>query len=708
MKDKTMKGLLAGMDIDELKRRTKLAPWKEYWKKMTKRWREIAEWEEKTGKTVIIGSCAGQHIAWFVREAALEFRLTGNEEALKYVEKQIAKLAGIFLYHPENWKKAEHPYWSESDVCLAADMCRDELSEKSINDLLRMVRECFWKAPFIGWDGVYRYLGGHNMMVTEHVCAGICMLVWGKDAECENSEEIIKMAIQSAKMYCRQGLDQNGYGYEGTMYTAVPMDTIYLFGQLLYQNKMENLFETIPVLKKYPAVVRNLLFPDRTGLTPLSDGGIYHCESYAWLLLTGKYYDRPEDIGLWYEYRGPGKTMEPCKNNNPSVFWPDSGEKGPVRRDGWGHDLFPFLWLDEKLKPLPVEKSPDPLCLYSEGTELAFFRTSWSKNAVYLNVSGQGRSHCSLDHAHADGGHFTIFAHGEYLAIDTGYWNVLENHHSVVLIDGKTQFNRNNDENHRRHYAGRLKGFQHSDMLDYIMADQAAPRNCVWNDRHFLFVKLGGDRAYIVIVDNVNPDHSKHTFQWQLQAHPDSEIEIVDERTAIIQKDRVLMDITFILPLPTDFPTCPHVLNLRSEPVYGAMVASSDDEELLEQGAQRGGFIYTRKEALAMKSDLSYSNWYRPCLIAEQTGPNCLLMAIISPRPADTKKIMIKDASGHRVMRVEIYSEDFCDTVIAALDHGLIRFYDINGDTELAFVRRDRKGQVLGCWTIDGSPLNII
>ena len=266
---------------------------------------------------------------------------------------------------------------------------------------------------------------------------------------------------------------------------------------------------------------------------------------------------------------------------------------------------------------VPVEKADRPTAIYSPGTEVSFFRTSWSRDGVLLNVNGQGRGHCALDHAHADGGHFTIFAHGEYLAMDPGYWNILEDHHSVVLIDGKSQFNRANDTGYRWHYAGRLAGFQRHAILDYVMADQAHPRNCVWEDRHVLFMRLGGDDAYMVIVDNINPDNGLHTFQWQLQAHPDSDTRVTGPRTAVIEKPKARLDLTFLSPLASDFPGCPHELSLRTDLVYGYYVAP-EGETRCEHPVWGQKFAYSREEARALKSDLSYTNWFRPQLVAEQ------------------------------------------------------------------------------------------
>ena len=693
------KGLLAGYSLEALEQRTVTPPYRDYWDQLIRRWREVAAWEAATGRMVNIGSCAGGQVTWLVREAALEYRLTGSPDALEYVGKQIDKLADIFLYHPEKWGRREHPYWSEMHVCLAADLCRGGLDERRLADLRRMVREHFLEAPFIGWDAPYRYLSGHNMTVTEQACAGICALVWGEEAGREDWEAVVRRAIDSCVLYCRNGIDGGGYGYEGTMYATIPMDVTYLFAQLLYQRGRVNLFAEVPALEAYPRALRSLLFPDRTGLAPLADGGILNPKSYAFLLLTAQHYDRPEDLGLWYEYRGPGRAADPWPNNNPRVLWPATGETGPVRADAWGHFLYPFLWWDAGAPMTPVEQSTQPTTNYSPGAEVATFRTGWSRDAVYLNLSGQGRGHAALDHAHADGGHVTLFAHGEYLGIDPGYWNILEEQHSVVLIDGQGQFNRSGDERFRRHYAGRLTGFQRHEILDYALADQAHPRNCVWADRHVLFVRLGGDEAYIMLLDNINPDHGAHGFLWQLQAHPESAVRVTGERTAVVEKPNARLDITFLSPLPADFPGCPHDLTLGTDFVYGAFVGPEGVPPNDQPVFQRG-YAYTREEARAMKADLTYSNWYRPRLTAEQHGPNCQLLTILSPRRAGTAPLTVKDMTARRVFRAEIDAGDFTDTIIAAPDHGLVKFPDIEGYTEMALIRRDRNGKVLSRWTL--------
>ncbi len=701
------KGLLAGVSLEEMKARISRDPYRPYWERLTARWREIAAWEAETGEVRYIGSCAGAQITWLVREAALEYRLTGNPDALAYVARQIDKLADVYLHRPEEWKKAHgriHPYWSKADVALAVDLCRDGLDAARMATFLRLAREHLVEAPYIGWDSATRYLGGHNMSVTEQACAGICALVWGADCGRGDWEAIVERAIDSCRAYARNGLDRSGYGYEGTMYAVIPVETIYLLAQILLQNGRENLFESIPELSAAPTALRSLLFPDRTALVPLADGGIASPKSFAWLLLAARHFGRPEDLAFWYEFRGPGRAADPCANNNPPPLWPKGSERGPARRDGWGQDLFPFLWWDAAAPVTPLDVSPQPTAGCSHGTEVAAFRTSWGRDAVHVVVSGQGRGHASLDHAHSDAGHFTMFAHGEYLAIDTGYWNVYEDQHSVVLIDGQGPFNRTGDERYRKHYAGRLEGFQRHALLDYVRADAAHPRNCVWADRHVLFVRTGGDGAYLVAIDNINPDHRAHTYQWQLQAHPESTVRVTGDTTASVERAKSRIDVAFIPPLPTDFTGSPYPLTLQSEHVYGAYVQGHAAGLKGAAGLIRD-YIYTEDEARRETTDLTYSSWYHPRLTAEFTGPVGLLMSVLSPRRAGEPARPVRRASGHRVFRAEVDCGAFTDTIIAALDHGLIRMPDVAGTTELALIRRDRSGRVMDHWTVDGSPL---
>ncbi len=78
------------------------------------------------------------------------------------------------------------------------------------------------------------------------------------------------------------------------------------------------------------------------------------------------------------------------------------------------------------------------------------FRSSWKKDAVYAVVLGEAGLMRSLVHNHADATSFQLYAYGEHLAMDTGYFEppgedsmktraltVGPEAHNLILVDGK-------------------------------------------------------------------------------------------------------------------------------------------------------------------------------------------------------------------------------------------------------------------------------
>ena len=79
------------------------------------------------------------------------------------------------------------------------------------------------------------------------------------------------------------------------------------------------------------------------------------------------------------------------------------------------------------------------------------------------------------------------------------------------------------------------------------------------------------------------------------------------------------------------------------------------------------------------------------------------LVTVIAPRWAGDPPLVVRNASGRRVFRAEIDCGDFSDTVIAALDHSIIKF----SDAEIAVIRRARSGDVMDRWTLGGHLLSV-
>jgi hypothetical protein len=312
-------------------------------------------------------------------------------------------------------------------------------------------------------------------------------------------------------------------------------------------------------------------------------------------------------------------------------------------------------------------------------------RTSWSEDAVAIHLPGAGRSHVSQTHRHADCGHFTIWAHGEYLAVDTGRYNVDEDQHSVVLVDGHCHMP--NKAWGMSHRSGRKTGFRTSPLCTHVCADAAFMKDCHWADRHFLFVPFGEDECYLVVIDNINKDNAEHRYVWQLHANPECCFAIQDDRHAALQGARARLDLTLVIPGPEDFPDAPHRLRLSTD----------EAEWSWPYGRDR----YPEHEG----TGLMITSVRRPRLLADLRGLNGQLMSVIVPRRRGAAPLTVRPLGQRRLLQVEVEHAGGVDLVVAALDHGYIRTPRLRGLTPLALVRRAHDGRLAAAWSVDGAPL---
>lgn len=680
------RGLLAGVDEAALKARVQGPAYRPLWAQMAAAWRVAADRVARGDRPTAYGSLAWHSISPMAVEAALLHRWGGDSAALEYVRQRAEHLARLAA-DPSRLASLpgkKHPIHSNWELALAADLCREAIAGPVLDGLLRAFRtqaiDCHE-----GTRRIKNYGAGANIPLAQVVTAGIVALIWGQDCGHPEWERVVDLARDACIVNLRYAFDANGYPYEGSAYGHVTLFHIYLYAQLLLQNGRDDLFASQPVLGLIPQASRNVMLPDRSGLINTNDHGLSLPWSLPWLLLTARHYRRPADLALWHEYQGPEHPLRPFGFGLP---WAEAAYPGhPRLGDENYHEpthALTLLWWDAAEKPGPVAAEKEALADYSAGVETANFRTSWSRDAVYLNVPGGGRSHGSFGHAHADCGHFSIFAHGEYLAVDTGRYNTDEDQHNVVLVDGQCFMPTVGWGYSKR--AGRLSRFQHHDWLDYTLADAAALKNCIWADRHILFVRMNGDDAYVVTLDNLNPDGDPHSFWWQLQAGPSCEIRLEPEqRRASVVAAKARLDVSFILPRPEDLPGGETTLDLRQDM----------KDWSYSQPAEKSPHIH---------SGLMISSARRPRLIAEWAGAR-QMMAVMAPRRAGQAPLAVRATPLERIFHVDIEWAGGVDTIIAALDHGYIDIPGVRGFTELAVIRRDAGGRVAKVWTVDGSKL---
>jgi len=679
------RGMTAGFSIADLRDKIQQTPYTKLWARLERRTREVMADAREGGFTTLgYGSLAWYSFTPMAREAAMLWRLTANEDALRYVE-QCIEVVDRANRHPERYEGllgAKPPVNSHGETALAADICRDGLSERSREQLLALARDHLidyhqGDAPYIG------YAGGGNVAYCQTINAACCALTWGEDCGHPGWEEVIHHAVEYTRCYLKYGCDAGGFGYEGTGYSHEVFHFIFLFAQLLVQNGMTDLFAEEPRMRTLVEGTLQLAFPGGQFLANINDHGLLMPRSMGWLLYTAKHYDDPLHLGLWYAYQGPDHPIRPYGDVMP--WYREHHLPGPMPIDENVGMLQALLHWDADAPFTSITEADRPKVVYSPGTETAVMRTSWSDDAVAIHLAGAGRSHASQTHRHADCGHFSVWAYGEYLAVDTGRYNADEDQHNVVLVDGKAHLP--NDGWGMSHRSGRKFGFRSSELCTHICADASHMKDCNWADRHFLFVPLGDDDCYLVVIDNINKDNSCHSFVWQLHAGPECAFSIESGSSAVLRGERARLDVQFVIPGAEDFPDTPHQLSL-----------STDEAEW--------SWPYGRKESDPLEgTGLTITSVKRQRLLADLQGANCQLMAVIVPRRLDAPALTVRPFQELRLLQVEIEHALGTDLVVAALDHGYIRTPQVQALTHLALVRRSPNGELIATWSVDGAAV---
>lgn len=688
-----MKGFLAGFDVESLRARLSHPAYARLWERLRRRTHAVMAAARESAFQLLIGGIGWHSRTPSILAAALLYRIEGDQDALKYVEECIrvvdegarelaSDVEGLLVLN----RRGYHILHSHGQIAQAADMLREALSPAAYETVLGFTRDVaidFHR----GRDGYLMYGGGNNIAWCHNVQPAICALLWGEACGHPAWREVVEDGIEHTRCYLKYGCDEAGYSYEGTGYGHGVFDIMLQFVQLLKQSGYADLWVSEPRLRAIIESSLQSLFPDQSFLTNDNDVGLSGAESMHYLLTAWQAFGDPLYLGFWYAYQGPDHPMRPYGDMRPWIEQLSGGGKTtPDQRESL---FFSFLYWDPDAPWMPVEHAQRPTAQWSAGVGKANFRTSWGRDAVYLNVLGAGRSRMSQTHRHADAGHFSLFAHGDYLAIDTGRYNSDEDQHNVVIVDGKC---------HRPIapgwgmdvLSGRMEAFSHTPLVSTVRVDMAHMKGCHWAQRTFLFVPYAPDDAYVIVLDNLNKDNARHSFWWQLQTDPRFSFTIDGEAAATLHGEHARLDLTFVIPSPEDFPDEPHTIALR-------------------QDVKEWHWPYGREQdttVLENQRDMSTSV-RRPRLIAEVDGLNGHILALVSPRRKADAPLPVRLPRQKRLLQVEIETSAGIDTVIAAPDHGFIETESVSGLTELALVRRDGAGRVLATWTVDGAPLTI-
>jgi len=325
------------------------------------------------------------------------------------------------------------------------------------------------------------------------------------------------------------------------------------------------------------------------------------------------------------------------------------------------------------------------------------FRSGWDADATYVAFDGSQRSPAGQGHQHASCGHFMLSALGDYFAIGPGRYNMEQNCHNVVLIDGHSGRSTDGGWGMMTH-DGVLTGYQPSEFVDAASVDSSLQHNCFWARRHLALVKGAGAHAYVWIVDDINKNNDWGEYWWQLHASPENTIRLFKSHATVTGwRSGNRLDVHFALPDPAEY-TPPHDL-----------LGLSQGEAYHSSHKYMGSFHADARRFKRPSDQVHYSAFVRPRLLAKIAGLNGRFMSVLLPRTKREKPAAVtrlKSLPGSLAVRISF--EDVEDIVIFAHEHHLLEAADVRARGQWCVVRRRRAdGAVLEHAVGEGTELSV-
>jgi hypothetical protein len=365
----------------------------------------------------------------------------------------------------------------------------------------------------------------------------------------------------------------------------------------------------------------------------------------------------------------------------PTKLWPPELALRPGLRIPASY--LSLLVLDD-LKPVSPAKAGLPTQYVDRGRGLVSFRSGWNADDTFVVLDGSQRSPSAQGHHHSSCGHFDLSALGEYFAIDTGRYNMEQNCHNVVLVDGKSGRSSDGEWCMAWHH-GLLTDYRPGDFVDFASVDSSHQHNCYWARRYLGLVKGKGAPAYVWMVDDINKANDWAEFWWQLHTSPENVIEIHDGRASIRGwRKGNFLDVHFALPDPNRYPK-PHQLTI-------------EQDEATPSSHKYVGNARERAKAFKRPSDMLHGAVFlRPRLLAKVAGYNGRFLSVMIPRrkgerPAKVQQLPSLDNS----LALRITFAGVEDTLIWAYEHNLLEAGEVKARGNWTVVRRSlRTGKVM-------------
>ena len=394
------------------------------------------------------------------------------------------------------------------------------------------------------------------------------------------------------------------------------------------------------------------------------------------------------------------------ETKNPALLWllgtlPYREDEIVLRKGVQVEDSVYSLLVGNQVRQAvhPAKLKPQPATHFRDRVRgLVSFRSGWGKDDTFVVFDGSQRCPAAQGHEHSSCGHFSISAFGEYFGIDTGRYNLEQNCHSVVLVDGKSGRDTGGEWEFVKH-AGVLTGFTPGKFVDTASVDSSHQHNCFWARRTLGLVKGKGAPPYVWVVDDINKNNDWAEYWWQVHTCPENTIQTHKSHATITGwRHGGQMDVHFALPAPDEYVK-PHEL-----------VEITQDEVEPSSYKYVGPFSKERSAQFSRPAaQVHYSTFLRPRLLAKIWGLNGRFMSIMLPRGKGAKAAKVKRLKSlPGCLAVRITFEDVEDVLMFAHEHRVLDAADVSARADWCVVRRSRRsGKVLDCALGAGSQLEV-
>ncbi|MCX5661615.1 MAG: hypothetical protein NTW19_18210 [Planctomycetota bacterium] len=537
--------------------------------------------------------------------------------------------------------------------------------KKQVLDIVTARRPVFFKQA------------GMNLAFGKVISAIIAVLAMRDEPNAPPLDDTLKELCLFLEASLNTAVCPDGYPEEDTGYGTDFTQLLFRAVEALRRSGDFDAMARAPHLAKFPRAITHFIEPWGVSLTTTGDAGDHFHARQEILPRLGQIAKDPVAIWLSGMMRMEENAVEigPAKEGFPAFETPVSAMS--------------LVYLDDMVNPVSPGKAKVPTAFRDARRGIVSFRSGWKPDDTLMIFDGSQRCAAAQGHFHASCGHFTLSALGEYFGIDTGRYNIEQDQHNLVLIDGKSGHSTDGQWVQSWHH-GRLTDYRPGKFCDLASVDSSHQHSGHWAYRSAVLVKGPRVTPYAWIIDDLNKANDFAEYWFTINTCPENKIALrKDSATITGCLHGNHLDVHPVLPNPKSYPK-PHTAAFAQDVQTTSSYKYVGDSHA---AAARVGNPPRRM--------VHHSVYVRPRLIMKVAGYNGRFMTFLLPRAKGGKPATVETLpSLDGALAARITFDGVEDTLIWAYEHRILEAGDVWGRGDWCVIRRakgsgKRPGKVL-------------